>query len=118
MLHRRELPRVALGDRGEARAEVVVRDDRLTFGRVQVLEIGLRDGASSLLVDDASTSATGGSARMLSDGPHDLEACPVPSFSTARSASFSQAISTSPMPRSTNVVVEPRAPESSTGTFL
>ena len=33
-------------------------------------------------------------------------------------ASFSQAISTSPMPRSTKVVVAPRAPVSSTGTFL
>ena len=33
-------------------------------------------------------------------------------------ASFSQASSTSPMPRCTKVVVEPRAPVSSTGTFL
>ena len=35
-----------------------------------------------------------------------------------RNASFSHAISTSPIPRCTNVVVDPRAPESSTGTFL
>ena len=33
-------------------------------------------------------------------------------------ASFSQARSTSPMPRCTKVLVAPRAPESSTGTFL
>ena len=36
----------------------------------------------------------------------------------ARNASFSQEISTSPMPRCANVVSEPRAPVSSTGTFL
>jgi hypothetical protein len=41
-----------------------------------------------------------------------------PSSSMARNASFSQASSTSPMPRWTNVVVEPRAPVSRTGTFL
>ena len=42
---------------------------------------------------------------------------PSPSSFTARKASFSQAKSTSPMPRSTKVVVAPRAPESRTGTF-
>ncbi len=41
-----------------------------------------------------------------------------PSSFAARKASFSQARSTSPISRWTNVVVEPRAPESSTGTFL
>ena len=40
------------------------------------------------------------------------------SSASARYASFSQASSTSPIPRCTNVVVAPRAPESSTGTFL
>ena len=44
--------------------------------------------------------------------------CPGPARLTARKASFSQASSTSPMPRCTKVVVEPRAPESSTGTFV
>ena len=37
---------------------------------------------------------------------------------SARYASFSQASSTSPICRRTNVIVDPRAPESSTGTFL
>ena len=40
-----------------------------------------------------------------------------PSSFCARKASFSQEMNTSPMPRSTKVVVEPRAPESSTGTL-
>ena len=35
----------------------------------------------------------------------------------ASKASFSQVIRTSPTPRSMNVTVEPRAPESSTGTL-
>src|SRR3546814_1718058 len=42
---------------------------------------------------------------------------PTPSSFSARKASFSQASMTSPMPRSTKVVVEPRAPLSSTGTL-
>jgi hypothetical protein len=37
---------------------------------------------------------------------------------TANTASFSQAIRTSPIPRSTKVTVEPRAPVSRIGTFL
>ena len=40
-----------------------------------------------------------------------------PSSLIDRNASFSQAISTSPIPRSMKVVVAPRAPESSTGTL-
>ena len=66
-----------------------------------------------------STTATGGSARMLIDGTT-ISNSPLAPISplTASSASFSQAISTSPMPRSTKVTVEPRAPVSSTGTFL
>ena len=54
---------------------------------------------------------------MLSDGATTSN-LPGPSSLIASSASFSQASSTSPMPRSTKVVVEPRAPASSTGTFL
>jgi hypothetical protein len=41
-----------------------------------------------------------------------------PSSRIASKASFSHASNTSPIPRSTKVVVAPRAPESSTGTFL
>jgi hypothetical protein len=37
---------------------------------------------------------------------------------SARYASFSHESKTSPMPRCTNVVVAPRAPESSIGTFF
>ena len=59
---------------GEARPEVVAGAMiSCAFGRVEILEIGLRDGARALLVDDLSTTATGGSARMLSDGRDDLE---------------------------------------------
>ncbi len=54
---------------------------------------------------------------MLSDGATTSN-LPGPSSLMASKASFSHAISTSPMPRSTNVVVDPRAPASSTGTFL
>ena len=64
-----------------------------------------------------STTATGGSARMLTEGTTIWNL----SFSSslvARNASFSQEISTSPMPRCANVVSDPRAPVSSTGTFL
>ena len=42
----------------------------------------------------------------------------LPNCFTIRKASFSQERKTSPMPRWAKVVVEPRAPESSTGTFL
>src|SRR5690606_42038538 len=42
---------------------------------------------------------------------------PLPSFFTASSASFSQTNAASPMPRCTKVVVEPRAPASSTETL-
>ncbi len=41
-----------------------------------------------------------------------------PDSASARNASFSHASSTSPISRCTNVLVEPRAPESSTGTRL
>ena len=41
----------------------------------------------------------------------------LPSCLVARKASFSQEISTSPMPRWAKVVSAPRAPVSSTGTF-
>jgi hypothetical protein len=42
----------------------------------------------------------------------------LPNSFCTRNASFSHEMKTSPMPRCTKVVVEPRAPESSTGTFL
>ena len=64
-----------------------------------------------------STTATGGSARMETEGIT-ISNLSGPSWSTARRASFSQARSTSPMPRCTKVLVAPRAPVSITGTFL
>ncbi|MNN53551.1 hypothetical protein D3C81_1683150 [compost metagenome] len=64
-----------------------------------------------------STTATGGSARIDSDGATISKFSP-PSSCRARNASFSQASSTSPMLLLTKVMVEPRAPVSSTGTFL
>jgi hypothetical protein len=54
---------------------------------------------------------------MLSDGTT-ISTLSAPSSLMERNASFSQASNTSPMPRWTNVVVAPRAPVSSTGTFL
>ena len=62
------------------------------------------------------TTATGGSARIDSEGTT-ISNCPLPSSCCARNASFSHASSTSPMPRCTKVVVAPRAPVSSTGTL-
>ncbi len=53
---------------------------------------------------------------MLTDGTT-IDTRSRPIFSIASSASFSHASSTSPIPRCTKVVVAPRAPESSTGTF-
>jgi len=65
-----------------------------------------------------STTATVGSARMLSAGVTISRPPFAPRGSrTASSASFSHAMSTSPMPRSTKVIVAARAPVSSTGTF-
>ena len=64
-----------------------------------------------------STTATGGSARMLTDGAT-ISNLSLPNWFSTRKASFSQEMNTSPMPRWAKVVVEPRAPESSTGTFL
>jgi len=54
----------------------------------------------------ASTTATGGSA-LIEVGGTTMSNWSGPSWLTARKASFSQASSTSPMPRSTKVVVEP-----------
>ncbi len=54
---------------------------------------------------------------MLTEGAT-ISNLPFPSSRDARIASFSQAMSTSPMPRSTKVTVAPRAPVSRTGTFL
>ena len=57
-----------------------------------------------------STTVTGGSARMDRLGTT-ISNLSGPSSLIARKASFSQEMNTSPMPRSTKVVVEPRAPE-------
>lgn len=64
-----------------------------------------------------STTVTGGSARMLRLGTT-MSNLSGPSSLVARKASFSQEMNTSPTPRSVKVVSEPRAPASSTGTFL
>jgi len=64
-----------------------------------------------------ATFGIGAAFPMLMDGVMSSNS-PPPCSLSASSASFSQAISTSPMPRSTNVVVAPRAPVSSIGTFL
>ncbi len=81
-----------------ARPVVVLRGDRLALGRVEELEVGLGDArACPCLSTTLSTTATGGSARMLSDGTT-ISTLSGPSSLTARNASFSQASSTSPMP--------------------
>ena len=54
---------------------------------------------------------------MLSEGTTS-STCPLPISFAAMKASFSQPRRTSPMPRCTKVVVEPRAPVSRTGTDL
>ncbi|MNH35516.1 hypothetical protein D3C79_962080 [compost metagenome] len=65
-----------------------------------------------------STTATGGSARIDSDGTTMSNLSAPPSSFRARKASFSQASNTSPWPLLTKVMVEPRAPVSNTGTCL
>ena len=64
-----------------------------------------------------STTATGGSARMVRLGTT-ISSLSAPSSLIDRNASFSHDSRTSPMPRSVKVMVEPRAPVSRTGTFL
>ncbi|KGW50912.1 hypothetical protein Y049_40 [Burkholderia pseudomallei MSHR684] len=54
---------------------------------------------------------------MLADGTT-ISNLSAPNSLIDRNASFSHAISTSPMPRCTKLVVAPRAPESSTPAFL
>lgn len=62
-----------------------------------------------------STTDTVGSARIDTDGVT-ISNLSAPSSLIANNASFSHAINTSPMPRSTKVLVAPRAPESNTST--
>jgi len=109
-----------------------------TWAQVQKF-IAAREGAVTVFVDDSiispalvpgATGVTEGFGRLILDvyaGDSDafsvlqiedgatISNWSLPNSWEARNASFSQAISTSPMPRSTNVVVEPRAPVSSTG---
>ena len=100
-----------------ARPVIMAGDDLLRLGRVEEAQIGLGDrGGAVPLAHCRRRSATGGSARIESDGAT-ISNLPAPSSRWARKASFSQASSTSPMPRSAKVVVEPRAPVSSTGTL-
>ena len=56
--------------------------------------------------------------RRIDSGGATISNLSLPNSRCARNASFSHASSTSPTPRSTKVTVEPRAPVSSTGTFL
>ena len=100
----------------------MLRDDVIQFPDGAVAAYTVVQSPDSALVvpcfaATVSFTATGGSARMLTDGMT-MSYLSGPSCFVARSASFSHAISTSPIPRSTNVVVDPRAPASSTGTFL
>ena len=90
----------------------------LAFLGVQIIEVGLAVRARAALLDHlVDHHATGGLGEDGEAGMNDLELV-LPSSLTASMPSFSQVTSTSPRPRSTKVVVEPRAPESSTGTFL
>jgi hypothetical protein len=73
-------------------------------------ELHLREDVFVLLRDSEIT-------RAIEILRRNLLALSFPNSFNARNASFSQAISTSPTLRSTNVTVEPRAPVSSTGTL-
>ena len=86
-------------------------------GEYRNLQVRLGDRARALPVDHLVDD---GHRRLGQDADrrHDDLELALPSSFSARYASFSQASSTSPIPRWTKVVVEPRAPESSTGTFL
>ena len=105
-----------IGRAGVPGAVEVLQRDRLALGAVETVEVGLGRrallAASGCCPRPAPRSARPGSrstARRSRTGPRRAP-------SSARKASFSQASSTSPMPRWAKVVVEPRAPVSSTGT--
>lgn len=93
------------------------RGNFLTFWRVEIFQVGFRHLFSTFFSTTLSTTDTVGSARIDSLGVT-ISNLSFPSSFAASRASFSQAISTSPIPRSTKVLVEPRAPESRTSTFL
>jgi len=91
-------------------------DNELRHGRVEELQIGFGELAVAILVDILVDHRDRRLARIDTDGPDDFEFAG-PSSLVERIASFSHAMSTSPWPRSTKVVVDPRAPLSSTGTL-
>ena len=108
------------GRRGRvARAVVVLGDDRLALVGVEELEVGLGHlarcrASSTTLVDDRDRRLGEDAARRRARS----RTCPAPELVQQRGTPRSpRSSSTSPMPRWANVVVAPRAPESSTGTL-
>ena len=98
-----------------ARTIEILRLDLLRLRRIEEFQEGLRGGAAFVPVDILVDQRHRRLGQNGTRGIDDLDTGRGASFS-ARCASFSQASSTSPMPRLVKVVVEPRAPESSTGT--
>src|SRR5690606_12805635 len=98
------------------RTVVVAGDDGLAFGGIQVVQIGLCQIGVAL----ASGVVTHYGHRRFSEDGHrrydDFERFR-PQLVESQEGLVLQEISTSPMPRCTKVVVEPRAPVSSTCTL-
>ena len=117
-LQRPELARMLREHVRVARPQMMLRDDLLRRGRVQ----DSRDTpglpcACRACPPPCRRSITGGSASRLIDG-YTASKSFAPGPALIRPTSFSNVTSTSPMPRCVNVVVAPRPPVSSTGTFL
>ena len=117
VLHLREQVGVP-GQHGRVeRAVVVLRRDLLRLRRPQEAQVGLGERAGAPPVDHLVHHRHDRFGHDGERGHDDLQ--PVrPIWRTARLASSSQAISTSPWLRWAKVMVLPRAPVSSTGTCL
>ena len=113
----RELLRVLLGDLRIDRPVEVLRRDLLAFRRVEVLEIGLRDGARAAAVDGLVDDARPAARRGSRSADRRCRTCRRRTPSSTGAPRSPRSSSTSPTPRSAKVTVEPRAPESSTGTL-
>ena len=109
---------VFLRDLGIARTIEIACGDFLTFLGVPVLQIGLGDARGCPSCRRPCRRRRPAARPGSTAAAPRSRTCPCRIRADARNASFSQASSTSPTPRSTKVTVEPRAPVSSTGTFL
>jgi len=98
-------------------AEIGLGDDRLRRRRIEELQIGFGDLARALGVDVAVDQRHGRLGEDRQRRRDDVELV-LAEFLAGEEGVVFQAISTSPRPLCAKVMVEPRAPVSSTGAFL